>query len=234
MDKRSPLDEVSRMGNERFDPSLTDPNWLVLRERRRIFQYWMSQIPSAAMNVLDVGGRIQPYRTLLSNRLRRYTAVDVRITPLVDVAAVGEQLPFREGEFDLVICTQVLEYIFQPESLVAEVHRVLKPGGVLLLSAPSASLVDSANEYWRFLPAGLRRLLQSFARVEVEAEGSSVAGFFRTVNACFEVFARYPMARSAYRHSFCPVVNLVGALLEKLSGGRNNQLTVNYSVRAEK
>lgn len=227
------LQQLIREGNERLYPRLTNPNWLVLRARRRIFQRWLAQLPSGKLSVLDVGGRVQPYRPLIAERIQRYIAVDVSPTPLVSVIARGEQLPWRDSEFDLVICTQMLECPPQPWLITAEIHRVLKPGGKLLLSVPSAA-PDSGNESWRMLPPALRTLLACFREVEIVAEGSSVVGFFRTVNACFDIFSRYPWARFAYRHSICPVVNLAGALLEALSGRRNEQFTVNYSVLAEK
>jgi SAM-dependent methyltransferase len=234
MDKPPILNEVNRQGNERLYPSLTNPNWLVLRERRRIFRRWLEEIPSSGLSVLDVGGRVQPYRALIEKRVQRYVAVDLRCTPLVSVVARGEQLPLCDAHFDLVICTQVLEYVAQPSFVVAEIYRVLKPGGMFLLSVPSACPIDAAEECWRFLPSGLRHLLAGFSGVEVVAEGGSVAGFFRTMNACLDIFARYPIARSVFRHSLSPLINLCGALLDKLSGGRNQQFAVNYSVRAEK
>jgi ubiquinone/menaquinone biosynthesis C-methylase UbiE len=152
----------------------------------------------------------------------------------VDLIARAEQLPLDNARFDLVICTQMLEYIAQPSLVVDEIHRVLRPGGALLLSVPSACATDAEEECWRFLPQGLRHLLAGFSRVEVMNEGSSVAGLFRTVNVCFDIFMRYSAARYLYRHSLCLFVNLAGALLEKLSGHRNEQFAVNYSVRAEK
>lgn len=97
-----------------------------------------------------------------------------------------------------------------------------------------ACATHAGEGIWRFLPQGLRHLLAGFSRVEVLAEGGSVVGFFRTVNTCCEIFMRYPAARFIYRRSLCPVVNLTGALLEKLSGGHNYQFAVNYSVLAEK
>ncbi len=234
MNRSETLDEVTQQGRDRLFPSLTNPNWLVLRARRRIFERWLTRLPSGELDVLDVGGRIQPYRALIANRLRRYVAVDLRLTPLVDVVARAEQLPLGDGRFDLVICTQVLEYIAQPSLVLAEIHRVLRPGGALLLSVPTVCPVDAEEECWRFLPAGLRHLLAGFARVEIVAEGGSVAGFFRTLNTCLDIFMRYPAARFVYRHSLGPFVNLSGALAEKLSGPRNEQFAVNYSVLAEK
>jgi SAM-dependent methyltransferase len=233
MDKPPTLAEVTQQGRERLFPSLTNPNWLVLRERRKIFTRWLAQLPSTELEVLDVGGRIQPYRELIADRLRRYMAVDLRRTPLVDAVARGEQLPLGNARFDLVICTQMLEYAPQPSLVVAEIYRVLKPGGKLLLSVSSAA-PDVGEESWRLLPTGLRSLLARFRRVELVPEGSSVAGLFRTVNVCLDIFVRYPAARFVYRHSLCPLVNLAGALLEKLSARGNQQFAVNYSVLAEK
>jgi SAM-dependent methyltransferase len=234
MNRPQTFDEVTQQGRDRLFPSLTNPNWLVLRARRRIFERWLTRLPSGELDVLDVGGRIQPYRALIANRLRRYVAVDLRLTPLVDVLARAEQLPLGSARFDLVICTQVLEYVAQPSLVFGEIHRVLKPGGALLLSVPSASPIDAGEECWRFLPAGLRYLLAGFSTVEVVPEGGSVAGFFRTVNTCLDIFVRYPAARFAYRRTLAPLVNLGGALMERLSGLRNQQFSVNYSVLAEK
>lgn len=234
MDRHPSLGDVMLQGRERLFPSLTNPNWLVLRERRKIFDHWLSQLPSSGLEVLDIGGRIQPYRPLIEKRAQRYVAVDLRSTPLVSVVARGEQLPLRDSRFDVVICTQMLEYIAQPSLVIDEIHRVLRPGGALLLSVPSACPTDSEEECWRFLPEGLRHLLADFTRVELVTEGGSVAGFFRTMNTCFDIFVRHPALRSVYRHSLCPLVNLTGALLEELSGRHNEQFAVNYSVRAEK
>jgi len=227
------LEEVIQQGRERLFPRLTNPNWLVLRQRRKIFRHWLSQLPSKRLDVLDVGGRIQPYRALIADRVRRYIALDLRGTPLVDVIARAENIPLADACFDLVICTQMLEYVSRPELVVGEMHRVLRRGGSLLISVPSAAS-HSGEESWRMLPAGLRSLLADFQKVEVMPEGSSVTGLFRTVNVCFDIFVRYPAPRWIYRHTVAPVLNLTGALMEHLSGSRNQQFAVNYSVLAEK
>jgi hypothetical protein len=87
------MDELNREGRERLYPSLTNPSWLVLRRRRQIFRKWLARLDDRRLDVLDVGGRVQPYRPLLEGRLRRYVSIDVSRAPLVDVVARGQQIP---------------------------------------------------------------------------------------------------------------------------------------------
>jgi len=228
------LDAVNREAEERLFPSLTNPNWLVLRRRREIFRKWVARLANRQLDVLDVGGRIQPYRALLEGRLRRYIAVDLRRTPLVNVVGRGEQIPLADEQFDLVMCTQVLEYVPEPACVIAEIRRVLKPGGCLLLSVPSICPRDADHECWRFLPASLRHLLGEFDRVEVVAEGGSIVGFFRSLNACLNIFARYRSVRAVFRYTIVPAVNLAGALFDMLSDSSNDQFAANYSAFAVK
>ncbi|PYV66747.1 MAG: hypothetical protein DMG97_28830, partial [Acidobacteria bacterium] len=81
------LDDLSKIEHQRLYPRLTDPNFLVLRSRRIIFQSWIKTISGNNLTILDVGGRYQPYRPLFGNRLGRYIACDLTQTELVDVIA---------------------------------------------------------------------------------------------------------------------------------------------------
>jgi SAM-dependent methyltransferase len=57
--------------------------------------------------------------------------------PVRGLCASGERLPFCDCYFDLVVCQDVVEHIPRVESLAKEIGRVLKPGGVLYLTAPN-------------------------------------------------------------------------------------------------
>ena len=227
------LDQVLRAGHGRSHPSLRNPNWLVLRQRREIFQAGLRRLPERDLSVLDVGGRLQPYRALLGERVSRYVAIDPQLSPLVNVAAVGEALPFCDEQFDFVICSQVLEYFPDPQRAVCEIRRVLRKGGVAFVSAPSVFLRDNDKEYWRFLPEGLRYLFRDFGAVEVIPEGNSVAGFFRTVNVFLASFMKPRFLVPVLEWTVVPCLNLAGYLLAKL-GRENDQFTANFSVWARK
>ncbi len=228
------LDRVTREGRGRLYPSLTNPSWLVLRRRREIFQKWLGHIEESQLLVLDVGGRIQPYRPLLEKQLHFYVALDLRRTALVNVIASGDQIPIPDDKVDLVLCTQVLEYVSDPAAVVAEIHRVLKPGGHLLLSVPAVFPQDSEQDRWRFLPDGLALLLRSFTRVEIAAEGSSVAGLFRTVCVCLVMLSRPVFVGKILKMTLVPLLNLTAALLEPWLASENTQFAANFSALAKK
>jgi len=227
------LEQVQRESRERLHPSLRNPNWLILRRRRQIFGAGLSRLPGHGLSVLDIGGRLQPYRPLLGTRTKRYVAVDLQMTPLVDVGAAAEALPFRDAQFDFVICTQVFEYLPDPRLAVAEIKRVLRQGGILFLSAPSVFLRNSDKECWRFLPEGLRHLLREFETVEVIPEGNSLTGFFRTCNVFLASFFRPRVLAPLWHWTFVPLLNVAACVVERIAGD-NDQFTVNYSVWARK
>ncbi len=53
------------------------------------------------------------------------------------VVAAGEHLPYEGGRFDIVVCLDVLEHVADPVQVLRETHRVLRPGGVALITVPN-------------------------------------------------------------------------------------------------
>jgi SAM-dependent methyltransferase len=234
MESTETLAQIEREAKERLNPSLSNPNWLVLSKRREILRRWLSRLPQRNMCVLDVGGRLQPYRPLLEDRVNYYIALDPRYTPLVDVLGRGEQMPFATGMFDFVICTQMLEYSPEPTQVISEIHRVLKPGGCLFLSVPSIAPRDSESDAWRFLPCSLRMLLEGFREAEIVREGGSIAGFFRSINAGLVLLARPRVLGTLLRFTVVPVLNLAAASIEYWFTVSDDTFSANFSAWAQK
>lgn len=232
MSESESLEHVRRLARERLYPRLTSPNWLILRARRKLFAKWFETIPGAGLQVLDVGGRLQPYRPLLRDRCAGYLAVDLRRTPLVNVVGRAEELPFGDARFDIVICTQVLEYVPDPRRAVREMYRVLKPGGFAVLSVPSVFPRDSEVEYWRFLRSAVDEMLSDFAKVEVAAEGNSLVGLVRTLAVCAVSFTRPAFLAKLLSYTLIPLLNGVGVLAEQLS--EDDRFAANFSALARK
>lgn len=87
------------------------------------------------------------------------------------------------AQFDCIIFTQTLQYIYRAEAAIGTLHRLLRPGGVLLSSYPVISQIcrfdmDRWGDYWRFTEASVCQLLSgpfNPARVTVEVEGNVLA-----------------------------------------------------------
>lgn len=97
----------------------------------------------------------------------RWVGVDIEESPEVAertrgdaefVTFDGEHLPFDDGSFELVYCKQVLEHVRHPEPLLAEVARVLAPGGWLAGSTSHLEAFHSRS-VWNYTPYGLMLLL---------------------------------------------------------------------------
>src|SRR5690606_1891200 len=70
-------------------------------------------------------------------------------TSLRPVCADAEQLPFRDNSFDLVFSNLAIQWCQQPEQLFAEIHRVLAPGGVCLLSTFIQGTLQELDNAWQ-------------------------------------------------------------------------------------
>ncbi len=85
--------------------------------------------------------------------------------------------------FDCVICTQTLHLIFDVQAAISSLHRILRPGGVLLATMPGISKIsrydmDRWGDYWRFTSASAQRLFEKVfqpERLEVRAHGNVFA-----------------------------------------------------------
>jgi len=99
-----------------------------------------------------------------------YVNLDILRAPGVDVQADAEQMPFADGLFTRVECDAVLEHVRNPERVVAEIHRVLAPGGYAHLVTPFCHpFHEYPRDYRRFTLDGLKLLAGD--RFEVVAEG---------------------------------------------------------------
>ncbi len=93
------------------------------------------------------------------------------------VADLGSGTGLPHAAFNCFICTQTLQSIHALDLAVASIHRLLAPGGVLLLTVPGISQIspydrDRWGEHWRFTPQSVERLLgETFVGGEVEVNG---------------------------------------------------------------
>jgi SAM-dependent methyltransferase len=103
-----------------------------------------------------------------------------RATIIADLSR-GEQIP--SDTFDCILCTQVLLLIYDVRAAIRTLYRILKPGGVVLVTVPGIQKIDRVDisaegEFWRFTTLSLRRLFEEAFpsdRLEVKAYGNVLA-----------------------------------------------------------
>lgn len=132
--------------------------------------------------VLDVGCGEMPFRSLLAEDAT-YTGIDVKsahdfgMSRHVDVIEFdGFHIPFADDSFDNVLCTEVLEHAEDPHALIAEMRRVLKPGGRLVATIPFSARVHHApHDFHRFTRFALDRMFAGFAQVHIAERGDDLS-----------------------------------------------------------
>ena len=127
--------------------------------------------------VLDAGAGECRFKDLLKDV--QYVAVDTGWGDIawnyskIDVAGNVDELPFESNVFDIVICTQVLEHVKEPQLVINELFRTLKTGGVICLSAPQGWGVHQApHDYFRFTCYALSYLLEKAGFQEISVKQS--------------------------------------------------------------
>ncbi len=98
------------------------------------------------------------------------------------VADLTSAASIAAGSFDCIICTQTLQFIYDVHAAVRTLHRLLRPGGVVLASFTGISQIsrydmDRWGDYWRFTTASARRLFEECwppDQVLIEAHGNAL------------------------------------------------------------
>jgi SAM-dependent methyltransferase len=111
--------------------------------------------------LVDYGCAQQPYRRLLSDEVG-YVGVDLPGNPKADVLIDEDgRVPLGDGVADAVLSTQVLEHVTDPTVYLDECHRLLRPGGSLLLSTHGIMYYhQDPEDYWRWTSPGLSSLIE--------------------------------------------------------------------------
>ena len=70
----------------------------------------------------------------------------------------GEEIPFEDGYFDVILCSEVIEHVLDPPKLLREIKRVMKDDGILSLSIPNENLINFTKKLLK--ATGLIRLVE--------------------------------------------------------------------------
>jgi SAM-dependent methyltransferase len=160
--------------------------------------------PRARGRLLDVGCGDKPYEHIFRPYVSEYVGVeyaDVFDTTQAskrerqpDFYYDGKTLPFEADSFDTVLSVQVLEHTPHPQTVVNEMGRVAKKGGLVIVHVPfSFRLHEEPNDFFRYTPHGLRSMFDK-AGIEV-AEVWPMGGVWSVVGHKVNSYMAFRVAR---------------------------------------
>lgn len=174
--------------NRKLYPRFWQPTYLLNRAiARSLGRVAEKMSPANSERVLlDVGCGVMPYRELFEPLVTSYVGCDMYPSVEGVVACPADDMPFKEKAFDVIVCFQVLEHVPDPWRVVVECARVLKPGGLLVLTAPFAyPYHPSPNDYYRFSHQGLEEICRRAGLETIDSE--SQCGTFQTLVLQFNI-----------------------------------------------
>ncbi|MGB5745109.1 MAG: glycosyltransferase, partial [Sedimenticolaceae bacterium] len=131
--------------------------------------------------LLDVGCGQMPYKPVFltaDSKVKRYIGLDFAVNPIhenqPDLVWEDGRIPLEDASIDSALCTEVLEHCPDPDAVLAEIARVLRPGGYLLFTVPFLwPLHEVPYDHYRYTPFALRRHLTraGLGNIELHAMG---------------------------------------------------------------
>lgn len=124
---------------------------------------------------LQVMGKpeLEDLRSVFPGRV--YVGCDMRDGPGVDRVLDLHAIDLPDGVAGTVLLMDTLEHVAHPHRAMAEIHRILRPDGVVLLSTVlDFPIHDYPHDYWRFTPQGIELLLEAFPTQRVGYYGRDI------------------------------------------------------------
>ena len=197
--------------------------------------------PLLSGRLLDVGCGTIPYRSLFT--VDDYVGLDIdseasRKRGMADCLYDGGVFPYADASYDAVFCTQVLEHVFNPDEFLAEISRVLKFGGRLLLTVPFVwDEHEQPFDYARYSTFGLYSLLekQGFNILHHKKLGGDASILFQLANAyLFKITRGFPSKMNfLFTITVMAGINLLGLLACRVLPD-NPDLFLDHVILAEK
>ncbi len=230
------------LNREQFEPGLlglfVNPFYFA---RKGLFENIIPLAKYIKGKTLDVGCGQKPYEKFFNST--QYIGLEIdtvknRQNKKADFFYDGFTFPFQDKEFDNIIINQVFEHVFNPDDFLKEVNRVLKPGGVLLMTVPFVwDEHEQPYDYARYSSFGVRSILEKygFQTIEYKKSINDIRLIFQLVN---DYIYKKTVTKNVYLNLLTTFIlispfNILGELLSKILP-RNDDLYLDNIVLTKK
>lgn len=214
--------------------------------RTTILQSVQTETKSFHGAVLDVGCGFMPYREIIeaNPQVKKYTGMDLEkptyyghIEP--DLKWNGQEIPLAAEAIDCVMATEFLEHYAEPEKILKEIRRVMKPDGKFFATVPFVwNLHEIPYDEYRYTPYSLERHLRNagYRNIEIKALGGWNRALAQMLGLWLYFSKMNRFARTFLSYLLFPVFVLLIKTDRKTSGfdGYENSMFSGLSVTAIK
>jgi SAM-dependent methyltransferase len=223
-----------------FNPDVFHPYYFIRKCLREKIQ---SKAPLLKGRLLDFGCGAKPYQSFFT--VDEYIGVDFENEGHshdyedIDVFYDGKTIPFPDQHFDSILTTEVFEHVFNLPELLTELNRVLKPGGMMLVTCPFVwNEHEVPNDYARYSRFAMEDLLtkNGFTVQAIEKSGNFIVTLFQLY--CLYFFQtfyfrlnKFFLLRWFMDLFFIALPNITGLVLNKILP-KNDSLYLNNVILA--
>jgi SAM-dependent methyltransferase len=170
--------EQARSISSEFNPGPAHHFYFI---RKGILKAMRKHAPVLNGTMLDFGCGSKPYKSLI--QVDQYIGLDFdnpghdHSNENIDVYYDGKKIPFEGDHFDSILCTEVIEHLFDLDDTLGEMHRVLKKGGKMLVTCPIVwTEHELPYDYARYTRFALEDLFakKGFKIVHFEKQGNFI------------------------------------------------------------
>lgn len=134
----------------------------------------------------------------------RVIGFDIVDSPVTQFVADAHQIPLAASSVDAVVVQAVLEHVLDPAQVVAEIHRVLKDGGLVYAETPFLQQVHAgAHDFTRFTASGHRYLFRRFEQLAAGSVAGPGTQLLWSVDHLVRGLTRSALAGRAVRGLMC-------------------------------
>lgn len=164
-----------------------------------VARWYTKMLPRYACGtLLDFGCGKMPFYALYADHVEQILATDwpssLHGSVFLDFSAdLNCGIPLRAGVVDTILATDVLEHIYKPHILFAEMFRVLRPGGVALMNMPFLYWVHEApHDFYRYTRFTVERMAKD-AGFQIEELHSIGSGSAVLIDVAGKLLQRFPL-----------------------------------------
>ena len=221
---------------------IINPIHITVYRLKKALEATIRPLAIASVNCLDVGCGDRPYEYLFGQG--KYIGIDVgvsgRSTKLKkpELFYDGKNIPYSDNQFDLVLCTQVLEHVSDPFSLIKEMVRVCKQGGGVIISLPFVYQEhEQPFDYFRFTIFGITELIENAAMkvVSIRKDSTSIETLAILLNVYIikNLIPGNRLAGYIFTLLLCFPIQLISLVLSRFLPD-NGELYLNLVIHAKK